>query len=707
MSFGASNNKKPNIFNTIAGKVKRFFLIVNAKRNAKPVEARLCDVAVVSGRVRCSVPGMLIFEKLLFWFFAALPMIMADLAIGYIDPLEQTAINMKYIMYYTVIPTLFTIFWVSAMVYLCWAILPKAVGRITYIVLTIIWGIWLFANYISYCIFGRFLLFKSIFLASEGMDYIEVLPLYINPTVIAFAFVYLLSMILACRMWSRPSFKRKWYRPTLIVIPIIGLLCVELFMRVAVRAEKNAGQWKLWDRPTLIYEVFTDSNKSLSVAGLYQYTFKSMYRMAVSANEFTEADIRAVDEYFAGKTIEDNKMTGLFEGKNVIVVLMESMDDWMIDSKYTPTIKYMMDTGINFANHYMPCWGTGYTFNSEFAVNTGFNCPSSEVSASAYPNNSFPYSFARSAIADGYSTKSFHFNSPTFYNRGVIHPKTFGFEEYVSYLDYMPKETYSQDSLNVQNDDIFNAMIRGGEMPFANYMMTYSAHLPYYYREDDPRLNGILDRNPELLDETLTEEEAHARIMAHDTDEFFRILIERLDEAGILDDTVIIGFTDHYSYGLTDQELAKQLNDNIGNTIMEQVPFFIWNSRGPRIKVTKPTGALNIMPTIKNIMGMPRDVYCMGEDAFDPNYTGLVYFPNGSWFTNEMYYSPDATDVEYTPEQQEYIAEIDNRIHSEMNVNDIVVKSDYFNNHFDEERIAKVAQELAQKALDEAEKTTE
>ncbi len=704
MSVGASNDKKSNIFTAAASNIKNCFILIKAKME-KPVNARLCDVAVIGGKVRCNVPRLLILEKLLFWFFAALPMIMADLAIGYIDPLEQTAINMKYIMYYTVIPTLFTTFWVSAMVYLCWAILPKAFGRILYIILTAIWGIWLFANYISYCIFGRFLLFKSIFLASEGMDYIEVLPLYINPTVIAFAFVYILSMVLACKMWERPKIKKTWIRIILILIPITGLLCVELFMRIAVRAEKNAGQWKLWDRPTLIYEVFTDSNKSLSVAGLYQYTFKSMYRMAVSANEFTEEDIRLVNEYFAGKNLEENNMTGLFEGKNVIVVLMESMDDWMIDYKYTPTIKRMMDTGINFTNHYMPCWGTGYTFNSEFAVNTGFNCPSTEVSASAYPNNSFPYSFARAAIADGYSTKSFHFNSPTFYNRGVIHPKTFGYEEYVSYLDYMPKETYSQDSLNMLNDDIFNAVIRNGEMPFANYMMTYSAHLPYYYREDDPRLNGILDRYPDLLDETLTEEEAHARIMAHDTDEFFRILIERLDEAGILDDTVIIGFTDHYSYGLTDQVLVQQLNDDIGNTIKEQVPFFIWNSRGPRIKVTKPTGALNIMPTIKNIMGMPRDPYCMGEDAFDPNYTGFVYFPEGNWITDKMVYSPDATDVEYTPEEQEYINEIGTRIYNEKQVNDIIIKSDYFNNHFEEENIKKLAEKLAQKALEE--QTTE
>ncbi|MDD4689339.1 MAG: LTA synthase family protein [Eubacteriales bacterium] len=684
MSDNSTTNKK-NIIKGLAQRIKGFFLVRKSLRNAKPFENRLCDKGEICGRFSYSVPNLLRLERILFWLLAALPLIMADLSTNIINPLEHTPINMKYISYYTIIPTLFTLFWITTMIYLCWAILPKVAGRITYAILTAIWGAWLFANYISYCIFGRFLLFKSIFLAGEGMDYLEVIPLYLNPTVIMFIITYCLAMYLACRMWERPTFARKHQRGLLILIPITGLICVELFMRVSLAMDKSQGQWKLWDRPTLIYDVFTDSNKSIDVAGFYQYTFKSMYRMAASANEFSEEDLALVKDYFDNKQFPDNDMTGRFEGKNVILVLMESMDDWIIDRKYTPTIKYMMDTGINFTNHYMPCWGTGYTFNSEFAVNTGFNCPSTEVSASAYPNNAFPSSLARAMIKGGYSTKSFHFNSPTFYNRGVIHPKTFGYEEYVSYLDYMSEDTYSQDSLNVQNDEIFGELIRNGEMPFMNYMMTYSAHLPYYYREEDPRLNGILDRNPDLFDNTLSEEEANARVMAHDTDEFFRILIERLDEAGQLDNTVIIGFSDHYSYGLTDQELVKQLNDNIGNKMMEQVPFFIWTPNCPRIQVKKPTSALNIMPTIKNLMGVPNYKYCMGEDAFSPDYTGFVYFPEGKWVTDKMIYAPNDGKT-YTDEEQTYIDSINERIYYEMKVNDIVIKSDYFNNHHNKKK---------------------
>jgi phosphoglycerol transferase MdoB-like AlkP superfamily enzyme len=94
-------------------------------------------------------------------------------------------------------------------------------------------------------------------------------------------------------------------------------------------------------------------------------------------------------EYFEEKEVKYNEMTGILKDKNVIFVLMESMDDWIISEKYTPTIKYMMDNGINFNNHYMPNVGMGYTFNAEFAANTGYYCPTTESSASIYTKNLF------------------------------------------------------------------------------------------------------------------------------------------------------------------------------------------------------------------------------------------------------------------------------------------------------------------------------
>ena len=63
-------------------------------------------------------------------------------------------------------------------------------------------------------------------------------------------------------------------------------------------------------------------------------------------------------------------MTGLLKGKNVVLVLMESMDDWMIGD-HTPTITKLMSEGVNFTNFYTPVYGGIRTFNTEFCINTG------------------------------------------------------------------------------------------------------------------------------------------------------------------------------------------------------------------------------------------------------------------------------------------------------------------------------------------------
>lgn len=55
-------------------------------------------------------------------------------------------------------------------------------------------------------------------------------------------------------------------------------------------------------------------------------------------------------------------MTGLFEGKNVIVIMMESMDELAVSEQNTPTIYRMMQEGINFTIIMLPFLETGPPF---------------------------------------------------------------------------------------------------------------------------------------------------------------------------------------------------------------------------------------------------------------------------------------------------------------------------------------------------------
>jgi len=606
-------------------------------------------------------------NTLIFWFFAALPLLTADIVLRYVvNPIMMNS-------FYNVIPVLFNVFWIFLVIYLCRHILPKKIGRIIYVCFTLIFGIWFLANFISFKMFSRYLWLESVFLATEATNYISVVFDYINIKVILVFIIYIGSIIVSCYLWSEPDIKNKFKRFVPILVSIIGIILVNAFMLIAIKHDKAIGAWEVWDKPTLVYDKFTDANKSLNVSGLYQYTFKSLYKTIFNRDLISAELEEEVDTYFNEKeTLEDNEMTGLLKDKNVILVLMESMDWCLINEKYTPTIKYMMDNGINFTNHYMPNVGMGYTFNAEFAVNTGYYCPTHESSASIYTKNSFPFAIANMFNNNGYTSNSFHFNVRNFYNRAVMH-RQFGYKDYKSFMDYLSIEKCVQDSEASKSDKIYSMMTEGDK--FFDFVITYSAHLPY--DTEDNKLKGALSNYEELIDEELDTELRNAYLLAHDTDEFFRVLLERLKEDKLLNDTVIIGFSDHYAYGLSDKEEIKRLRNRGEDEILERTPFFIYSPKLKSVEVNKVTSTIDILPTILNIMGLDKCNYYIGQDAFSDNYKGLVYFPNGNWFDGNIYYKNDS-NKSYTREELEYIDSVNKYIAKNMTINDYVISTDYF-----------------------------
>lgn len=611
-------------------------------------------------------------KKIIFCFFAILPFFIADIVLRYsLNPIVLNQFR------YNAIPVLFSVFWVMLFVYFCWGILPEKIGRIVYLVLVNLFGAWFFANYLCFKILSRFLWLEDIFLAGEASDYIASVFTYINIKTIICIIIYLASVIIAYRMWEKPQFNHRYIKYIPLDLCILGIICVQIFMNVSIKKDKEVGAWEVWEKPTLVYDKFQDSNKSLGVAGFYQYTLKNFYRM-VTKSKLSLADEQTVIDYFENKNIKDNEMTGILKDKNVIFVLMESMDDWIINEKYTPTIKYMMDNGINFKNHYMPNVGMGYTFNAEFAANTGYYCPSSESSASIFTKNAFPYSLGNILKNMGYRTASFHYNTKDFYNREAMH-KRFGYDKYVSFMKYLSIEKCVQDTEAVKSDELYDMMTKteNGEK-FLDFIITYSAHLPYNI--EDNKLKGAKENYSQLIDENISEELNNLYLLAHDTDEFFKLLLKMLKEDGIFEDTVIIGFTDHYAYGVQDYELLKEMTLNVGSEIFERVPFFIYSPGLEHKTVEKVTSAIDIMPTIANLLGAEDRRYYVGNDAFDASYNGIVYFPDGKWYDGNILFEPNS-DTTYTDEERQYIINTNKYIDDIKSISDYVVSTNYFARH--------------------------
>ena len=104
-------------------------------------------------------------------------------------------------------------------------------------------------------------------------------------------------------------------------------------------------------------------------------------------------------------------------------------------------------------------------------------------------------------------------------------------------------------------------------------------------------------------------EEECARRQAKETDYFVSLLLDKLKTNNLLDNTVLVVFSDHYLYTLEDQTILNKYK-NTSNNLINKTPFFIYDNGNTKKTINKVTSQLNILPTVLNLFGI----------EYNPNY---------------------------------------------------------------------------------------
>ncbi|MBO5955367.1 MAG: sulfatase-like hydrolase/transferase [Clostridia bacterium] len=602
-----------------------------------------------------------------FLIFAILGLLLPDLQLRYL------VWPKVYGMFYaTWVPLAFNLCWIFLFLYGSLVLLPKRWGRILYLSLGGVFVIFSFAQYIYFQIFEQFFRLSGIGLAGEGSDYFSYALSYMDKRLITFTVLSILCLVITGIRWERPVHRGKIAK-AMSLVPVLLLVSLHIFMQPDLFGESDQ-DWNSWSQPRVVYEQFNDANKSLDVAGIYHFAARDFYKTWIVSNSLSAEERSKISQFVEKKSAQHspNEYTGLLKGKNVIAVMLEGIDDWMITEKYTPTMKYMMENGINFKNHYAPTFGTGYTLGSEFCFNTGFYTPISGVSAVNYASNKYPYALPQLFKNQGYSANSFHYNHSEFYNRGIMH-KSQGFEKYHSFQDYgIPDYVAQSDSKILSVEGVYEDIVK--DEPFFSFVITYSGHVPYTY--DDAKLAVVKENHPNLVDNSMDFEENSCHLLARDTDDFFRQLLERLNADNILDDTVIVVFTDHYAYGYSDQNKLLELNKAVGDDIMYRVPAFIYTPGLEPLEITKPTHTADLFPTMINLFDLENSYCYIGSDALSPESSGFVYFGNASWIDDTIYYVP--SDKEVPADISERVNAGNQKLREAFDINDAVIIGNYF-----------------------------
>ncbi len=510
--------------------------------------------------------------------------------------------------------------------------LPRLAGRIVFGILYFPLLLWALAQTGYYLTLGNLMWVSTTTLAKEGTTFLtDVLKEFPAVWWIGAVVMIGLGVLMICLFPPAPAkFLRRIPYLACSLLCIVGLAFLP---ELIFRQESATTNYNASSSYRATYNTMYDAKEVYDITGLYQllardvwvnelYPLTPGYKAALSKQE------NEIDTFF-GKRGEkaDNAMTGAFAGKNVIMVMMESMDDWMITPEDTPTLVRLMEEGVNFTNFYTPGFGNGRTLNSEFCMNTGIYLPTTSNLVFDYVTNSFDQSLAAQLGNLGYDSRVFHYNKASYYSRNVLEP-AMGYTEYVSYMDYTTvKEELCNEQYFIDQAEISDIFFREG--PTLNTILTRSAHLGYTYRE----ITGYyaLKKYPEYKTMYSSEEEICARVKAKIVDDMFARLLEELEARGQLENTVIIGMTDHYTYGYKNlEELYKHSGVN-SDLLLEKTPCFIWSADGPSMQVDKTLSTADFLPTMLNLLGVDSPYNYLGQDAFDPNYRGYALFPDGSW----------------------------------------------------------------------------
>lgn len=545
-------------------------------------------------------------------------------------------------------PMLFTGSWALLLASLA-ALLPRIARRIAMCVLGVFFGFLVVLHGVMFNVFGHFFSFADMSFAGDGAKFFSWTYFQLPKKMYFFVLVFLLMVAAAAVLVPRPkvSGKKLWIRRgcALLIAPLC--LAAMGFGHQKLMPKADDMNWLTTFDPnsdTEIYKGFTDANRSMKLTGLYQYTARNFtVSFGIGTNFSSAAELT---EAFESREVPGpNEFTGSLKGKNLVMVMLESIDTWLAQPEYMPNLCRLMDGGVEFTDFYTPLFISAGTFNTEIITQTGMVPPAAGMSSSGYSTNAFPLSLAHLFADEGYSANSFHESEGAIYSRGTVH-LNLGFERFYSGWD-MGMEVIQLDSQMLNG---FDYMVPDG--PFYTYIITFSGHGPY--TEDwaasvtisAPHLeaarkavgeSGITD-TPENMEE-LTRAVAHAM----ETDEFIGGLMDRLEEAGLLEDTAVLLYADHYGKYMSDKEFLGRLKGaRAGTPELYHTPCVLVGAGLESRKVDKVACSLDVAPTIADLFGLDAPLnYYAGESMFSPG-DGLIPFPNNGWYDGETYYTGDS-----------------------------------------------------------------
>lgn len=414
----------------------------------------------------------------------------------------------------------------------------------------------------------------------------------------------------------------------------------------------------------------------------FKIDFNSIYLPNVLKIDFkkliadsTDKTIKGMHEYFNNKKPTfKNEYTGMFKGKNLIVILAEAFDPIGVDEKLTPTLYKLINSGFVFSNFYVPIFVS--TIDGEFLQQTSLlpNTAGSNWIMKQSIGKDLPYTFANLFRELNYKTMAFHDGNYKYYSRNLSVPNL-GYSKFVACgngLNINCKQ-WPQSDLEMMKKSIPMYI---DEDKFMIYYITISGHLNYTKIG-----NMIVSKNWPLVKDLPYSDISKGYIATQiELDKSLEYLIEQLKSKGKLDDTVIVLCSDHYPYGLELNEINEVANPDRDNDFEKhRSNLIIWNSKLKTKEIATLSSNIDVLPTVLNLFEVNYDsrLY-MGKDILSNDKERLVIFSNRSWISEQGRYN-FSTKQATLKLSKEYINKTNIDIYNRFKISKLIIDKNYYN----------------------------
>ena len=557
-------------------------------------------------------------------------------------------------------------------------------GRKSYwiiIAIDLILSTWLFANILYYREFSNFLSLSIIKTSGSTADNLgkSIVGITKISDFLTFLDVAVIIGLMASKVIRYDLRPLKLKFNLLLEGLAVALIGVNLMM-----AQK--------DRSGLLTRTF-DNSYIVKYLGMNQYAVYDAFKTAQTSEQMAKAnvsDLSSVKKYLKVNYVKPNpEYTGVAKGKNVIVIHLESFQQFLIDYKWkgkevTPNLNklYHSRNTLSFSNFYNQV-GQGKTSDAEMMLeNSLYGLQSGSAMSSYGTSNTFESAPAILNQAGGYTTAVMHGGAGSFWNRNNAY-KQFGYHYFMplSYYENKPKY-YIGYGLK---DKIFLSQsikyIERLPQPFYLKLITVTNHYPY-----------DLDKKNQSIDPTDTGDETVDGYVqtAHYLDQAIGEFLQWMKKTGLDKKTILVLYGDHYgisgNHHKASAELLKQDEfTNFDNLKFQRVPL-MFHMKGLKGGVKDTYGGeIDVLPTLLNLLGInDKDTIQFGHDLLSSKAPQIVAQRNGDFITPQYakvggtyYYTKTGEEIEKPDKKlKTKLVAISNKVTTQLSLSDRVIAGD-------------------------------